>query len=217
MFCACAPLQAAILPTEIYYNGPSPGVDPDEFLELSNTGPNTLSLQGFRFSLGIDLLLPDISLEPLASLIVAPNPDGFRARFPAFTGTLLDTRGGLSNSGETIELLDAGGEAVFRLRYDDTSSWPRSADGAGDSLQLLGPDLSLSDAMSWFAAAPDPGAWIGFDVPDDPNPDPGNPIPLPGTFALMFASLAGWAGTRPPRSQRNGTGGTSRRKPWWQR
>ncbi len=192
-----APLRAAILPTEIYYNGPSPGSDPDEFLELSNIGTTALRLQGFRFSLGIDLLLPDITLEPFASLIVAPNPDGFRARFPAFTGVLLDTRGSLSNSGEIIELLDAGGDLEFSLRYDDAGGWPRSADGGGDSLQLLGGSVALNEAASWFGATPDPGSWVGFDLPDDSNPGASSPIPLPGTLALMLASLAGWAGSRP--------------------
>ncbi|MEM9315628.1 MAG: lamin tail domain-containing protein [Pseudomonadota bacterium] len=204
--CAYTPLQAAILPTEIFYNGPSPGADPDEFLELSNTGSSALSLQDFRFSLGIDLQLPDITLEPLASLIIAPNPAGFRASFPDFSGALLDARGGLSNSGETIELLDAGGDTIFRLSYDDTGAWPRSADGAGDSLQLLDQSVSLSDAMSWFAAMPDPGTWTGFAVPDDPQPDPGTTIPVPGTLALMLASLAGWAGTRTRQSGRNTSG-----------
>ncbi len=192
-----APLRAAILPTEIYYNGPSPGADPDEFLELSNTGSTALRLQGFRFSLGIDLLLPDITLEPFASLIVAPNPEGFRARFPAFTGVLLDTRGSLSNSGEIIELLDAGGGLEFSLRYEDSGGWPRSADGGGDSLQLLGAGVALNEAASWFGATPDPGSWMGFDLPDDSNPGAFSPVPLPGTLALMLVGLAGWAGSRP--------------------
>ena len=36
--------QAALLPTEVYYNGPLAGADPDEFLELTNASADPVAV-----------------------------------------------------------------------------------------------------------------------------------------------------------------------------
>ena len=133
-------------------------------------------------------------------MIVAPNPDGFSARFPDFAGTLFDASGALSNGGERITLATDFGATVFSFAYDDGASWPQAADGAGASLELAGPSLALDDGNSWIATDPNPGRWRFLPVfepgtdPGDPTQDPAqNPtyrVPAPGGTALMALGLA---------------------------
>jgi hypothetical protein len=82
--------------------------------------------------------------------------------------------GKLGNKSETIDLdqpdppqlpphPDAGFVPLIRVdrvRYEDAAPWPAGADGAGQSLQRLKPELYGNDSANWFAAAPTAG-WIG--------------------------------------------------------
>lgn len=196
MICAVSlaswlPAKAALLPTEIHYNGPGAGTDPDEFLELTNTGPDALSLAGYRFDVGIDFTFPATSgLAAYESLVLARDTTDFLSVFPGFSGPLFDFSGALSNSGETIGLLDSGGALLWSFAYDDSGAWPSAADGGGLSLQLLGPELALSSPGSWEAAAPTPGLWPALELPD---PTPGNPggtaVSQPASALLLLAGL----------------------------
>ncbi|MEE4278096.1 MAG: lamin tail domain-containing protein [Halieaceae bacterium] len=180
--------HAALIPTEIYYNGPLGGADPDEFLEISNRSVLAVDLGGYRFGAGLSLSFESLLLRPKSSLVVAPNPDGFRKRFPDFSGLLVDTAGGLSNGGETLELLDATGASVFSVRYDDTGLWPRGADGGGESLQLLADAVDLNAPASWTGASPTPGRWDGFGtvlVDNEPTGAASVPTPTPAHLFLV--------------------------------
>lgn len=183
--------RAALLPTEIYYNGPLAGADADEFVELANSGNTSLQLNGFRFETGLGLTFPNISLAPGESLVVAPNPDGFLGRFATYGGLLFDATGGLSNSGEALALVDADGAAVFSLTYDDRGDWPESADGAGDSLQLRAGTTTLADPASWQAGPPSPGLWAGSGAFEEHDGDGSSVrrVPLPSSLGLVLAGL----------------------------
>jgi len=185
---AVSPVQAALLPTEIYYNGPVAGADPDEFLELTNSGDSPLALKGFRFGAGLGLDFTDLRLAPGGALIVAPNPRGFSYRFTDFTGTVLDASGSLSNAGETLTLLDAGGAPVFSFTYDDSGAWPPGADGDGASLQLLAGAIDLADPASWKAGVPTPGTWIGSPVTGAGGSSAGT-VPGPASLWLLSSGL----------------------------
>jgi hypothetical protein len=187
---AASSVQAALLPTEIYYNGPEAGADPDEFVELANTGDRPLALKGYRFAAGLGLSFPDLRLAAGETLIVAPNPSGFLARFAGFAGAVLDASGSLSNSGETLTLVDAADTPVFSFAYDDRGAWPLSADGAGDSLQLLAGTANLADPASWEAAEPRPGFWTGS-TPPAGGGDAGasGTVPNPASLWLVAAGL----------------------------
>jgi len=181
--------SAGLIPTEVYYNGPLPGSDPDEFVELTNVGQDTIRVAGFRFDEGLGLDFPDLALAGGESLVVAPNPAGFAQAFPDFRGAILDARGGLSNAGETLSLLDGNGSLVFRFAYDDSGAWPASADGIGDSLQLIPGFADLGDPLSWESGSPTPGAWRGAIVVDTGDAEP-SPVSTPGTLPLLLGSSA---------------------------
>ncbi|OHB74949.1 MAG: hypothetical protein A2W31_15135 [Planctomycetes bacterium RBG_16_64_10] len=63
----------------------------------------------------------------------------------------------LSNGGEEIRLLRAGGALEDAVAYDDHAPWPIGADGRGGSLQRQTPDRWGHDAASWTVAEPTPG------------------------------------------------------------
>ncbi|EAQ96075.1 lamin tail domain-containing protein [Congregibacter litoralis] len=179
----CSPLRANPILTEIYYNGPTPGSDPDEFIELSNPTDGALDLTGWRFTDGISYVFREGQmLAARASLVLAKDPAGFGAAFTGFTDSVLDFSGALSNGGETIALADARGMEVWAISYDDHDPWPSTADGLGDSLQLLPMALDMSVISNWRAQTPTPGQW--FESITDPTR-----VPIPSSLALLSLGL----------------------------
>ena len=49
----CVQTKAGPILTEIHYNGPASGSDPDEFIELTNPGAQAVDLSGWHFTEGI--------------------------------------------------------------------------------------------------------------------------------------------------------------------
>jgi hypothetical protein len=60
--------------------------------------------------------------------------------------------GNLSNSGETVSLLDAAGALIVSVAYSDSSPWPTDADGTGPSLEVIDPKGELNDPANWRAS-----------------------------------------------------------------
>jgi hypothetical protein len=58
----------------------------------------------------------------------------------------------LSNGGETIRLLTAGGVEIQKIEYTDDPPWPTSADGGGYSLVIVDPLGNSSDGTNWQAS-----------------------------------------------------------------
>jgi hypothetical protein len=86
------------------------------------------------------------------------------------------------------------------VSYDDAGAWPRSADGDGNSLQLLPDAADVSLASSWEALPPSPGTWRGTpEGPsgpgtggEDPDPEPGPDsaaVPAPASLLLLAPGL----------------------------
>ncbi|MCB1126880.1 MAG: CotH kinase family protein, partial [Verrucomicrobiae bacterium] len=155
--------------SEIHYHPlPFQGIDGDrfEFLELVNTGPATLYLEGTRIVDGIEFTFPaGAMLPPGERTLVVSDPTAFAMLYPGVSPVGVYNQQ-LSNGGERIALNDPLGHALPSLSYDDSSPWPAAADGGGWSLQWL-PELgSNGDPASWVAAVPTPGAPL-----EPPGPD----------------------------------------------
>ena len=157
---------------EIHYN-PAPPVSPAElaatsdnddfeFIELLNTGTESLDLTGVQFTDGIRFAFAPSTLLPAgARIALARNPAAFSARYgPATTPVGPYAPDNLSNAGETITLVDAAGTIIQSISYDD--AWAPSSDGAGHSLVLRNPANP---------AAPTAAAWALGGI----NGSPGNP------------------------------------------
>jgi len=142
---------AAIVVSELMYAPTLGGAF--EFIELLNLGPTRVDLSGFHFD-GIDFRFPDGTLaEPGDRLVMAPNDDpaAWRRAYPGvrIAGVY---KGRLANEGETLTLMDAGGEIVSRLTYGPGGFWPHAAAVEGYSMEFVGPGENPNDPANWRAS-----------------------------------------------------------------
>jgi hypothetical protein len=173
-FVAGEPLSAGVLAylriTEMMYNPPD-GIgynnDDFEFIELKNTGPNTLDLTYVSFDEGIVFNFVDsnvTSLDPGEFVLVVSDLDAFKSRYGMnfnVAGEYPNNR--LANGGENIRLIDYWQGTIAEFEYEDgransERAWPLAADGIGHSLVPLDsalpdePDGSLGYGGNWRAS-----------------------------------------------------------------
>jgi len=156
--------------TEIMYHPPdaaSTNGDDFEFIELKNTGTNTLNLLGLALE-GISFSWTSATLlAPGEFLVLVRNAAAFAVKYPGVT--IHGQYGGsLNNAGETLTLAHAFGGNVFSITYDDSAPWPVTPDDYGFSLVPIVPGLTQApdDGAKWRASTfigGSPGA-------DDPVP-----------------------------------------------
>ncbi|MHC4147457.1 MAG: lamin tail domain-containing protein, partial [Planctomycetota bacterium] len=172
-FVAGEPISAGIAEdlrvTEVMYNpADPPGNNPDdndefEFVELKNTGDETIDLAYVSFVDGIAFDFSGGKINNLAPgefVLVVRNEAAFKSRY----GTTLSARitgeytGRLSNNGENIILSDFWNGIVAEFAYNDGLGWPLPADGGGHSLVPLAsavrgePDGTLDYGGNWRAS-----------------------------------------------------------------
>ena len=178
LVCALAwmsPIGASVVITEIMYH-PGSDFEEEEFIEILNTGSTTQSLDGWRFSNGVNFSFPPgEELEPGKRLVICLDTDAFDAVHPGVrrVGNWI---GHLSNSGERVQLSSPGDLDKFgtrqyiredRVVYSDGSHpedcpgnvdlWPTTADGYGMSLNRIDPHRYGNDPNNWQATPPSPG------------------------------------------------------------
>ena len=134
---------------EIHYNpGSAQGSDSDfEFLELYNPGATDIDMSGYSFTQGVVHVFADnTTLAAGGYLVVAINSE-------SYPGSIQWTSGQLGNGGEDIEIVDALGNVVDYVDYEDNSDgWSSNADGGGASLELIDATSDNSLAASWQAS-----------------------------------------------------------------
>ena len=156
-------LHAEIVINEIHYD-PFPKVERVEFVELYNSGAETVDLGGWTFTNGFDYTFPaDSELEAGAFLVLAQNRKDYDNKFGSiFVGGVKAfdefAGGSLNNRSETIVLADGQGLEVDRVDYKLGFPWPTTPGGEGVSLELVHPDLDNSLGGSWRPSEePTPG------------------------------------------------------------
>jgi hypothetical protein len=159
--------------TEIMYHPPNFGAtngDEVEFLELKNTGTNTLDLSGLQFIDGITFAFTNgRRLAPGQFFVLARNQAAFAAKYPGVTVNGIYS-GKLDNGGERLTLAHLLGTNVFSFGYETDPPWPITPDGYGFSLVRANIAGDPGMATSWRQSANaggSPGA-------DDP------PVSIPG-------------------------------------
>jgi len=187
-FVAGEPIAAGILAdlrvTEVMYNPPEtvPAADADndnyEFIELKNTGDETLDLSSVSFVDGIafDFSTGDVTvLGPGQFVLVVKNRQAFESRYGAAVSARVagEYEGRLANGGENVALVDFWNGTIAEFRYGDGRGWPLAADGGGHSLVPLDAALvhepagSLDYAGNWRAST----LMGGSPGTDDPEPE----------------------------------------------
>ena len=157
-------LAADILVTELYYNPTSPTADelatlPDlndngrdfQFIEIYNRDSETVDLDSFQISQGVDFIFPAEEIAPGEYAVVVRNTSAFRLRFgdgPRVLGEFLS--GSLSSNGERVKLIDDQEEELVDFDYSSTRPWPDSPDGNGASLELIDLNTAANDLDEYF-------------------------------------------------------------------
>lgn len=175
--------------TEIMYNPPATGAAVGnnlEFIELKNTGTNTLNLSGLTFTSGIVFTFPNGALlGPGQFFVLARNAAAFATKYQGVTVNGVYT-GQLDNSGEQLALSHALGTPVFSVTYDDRPPWPVGPDVA---------DFSLVQTMPGVSQAPDKGhRWRAS---SNPGGSPGADDPAPAIAPIVISEIL--AHTDPPQ------------------
>lgn len=143
-----------------------------EFIELKNTGTNTLDLTGCGFSDGITFnFTNDTLLAPGQFFVLARNTAAMAARHPGAPVNGVFT-GQLANNGEKLALaFQPGGTVVagiFSVNYGTRAPWPVAPDGGGFSLVQKNPVTQAPDDGTKWRASAYPGGSPGADDPEPP-------------------------------------------------
>jgi hypothetical protein len=156
--------------TEVMYHAPNAGTtDGDEFdfVELKNTGTNTLTLSGLIFTAGITFTFTNgTTLASGQFCVLARNAAAMAAKYPGLQPGGIFT-GKLDNGGETLTLSHPLGATVFSVSYGDAPPWPVTADGFGFSLVQGGAFSQAPDKGGRWRASAEVGGSPGA---DDPSP-----------------------------------------------
>jgi hypothetical protein len=158
--------------TEIMYHAPDVGLTNGsefDFLELKNTGTNTLNLSGLALTAGVTFTFTNgATLAPGAFCVLVRNAAAFATKYPGVSIRGVYS-GDLDNGGETLTLSHPLGATVFSVKYDDESPWPIMPDGFGYSLVQKNPANSQAPdrGENWRAST----AVGGSPGADDPTPN----------------------------------------------
>ena len=180
------PKVGPIVITEIMYH-PNTNVDAEyvELRNISGSSVTLYDSSidtGWRFVDDGSASTPDLSFDfPIAApvtladgerMLLVKNRSAFDSIFDSL-GTLASTgiiilewvNGSLSNGGEKPQISMPGNLEdtvsqyirIDRISYDDTTPWPTSPNGGGDSLHRIIDSDYGNDVVNWTAGAPSPG------------------------------------------------------------
>lgn len=148
--------------SEIHYH-PAADRESGDWVELHNPGATPVNLTGWIFRDEEDqhaFPLPDMILQPGASLVLVEDDSKFRLFHPATVAAIGNFKFGLGNSGDTLRLFRPDGTLALSILYDDMAPWPTAADGGGSTLQLINLQSDPALPASW-RASPEVGGTPG--------------------------------------------------------
>lgn len=141
--------DAVVTINEIHYN--PPGDQNAEWIELHNQMAVNVDISGWSLADGVTYKIPAGTVIPGGGYKVIAKSLGNSA-LNGIPGVLGPFTGNLSNSGETIDLLNPSGRLMDRLAYSDSGEWPAAADGAGATLAKRKPGLAAENPENWRAS-----------------------------------------------------------------
>ena len=157
--------SSTLVITELHYHPSNPTVEEEaagfddendfEFIELLNAGTASFDLVGVRFVDGIEFDFTEAAqtlLAPGRSVLLVKDVEAFEARYGSDLTIAGQYDGRLSNSGETIKLVDAADQTLAEFTYGTVAPWPDSPDGAGPSLELANVMADPTLPESWQAS-----------------------------------------------------------------
>jgi hypothetical protein len=142
--------RARVVINEIFYNAPE-DLEDLEYIELHNSGNDTVDLGGWAFTKGIKFKFPQgTRIDAKGFLVLCRNPERFKQYYDVPVAGSFNQK--LSNAGERLELSEAAGRKVDSVKYQDTAPWPMGADGASGSLERICPETTGEDVVNWASS-----------------------------------------------------------------
>ena len=183
---ALPPNDAVVVFNEIHYNPPGTG-EAGEWIELFNMMGVNVDLSHWRIAGGMDYAFAAGTVIPAGGhLVIAKTPGSFPGSLGPFTGVL-------SNSGDTLRLLDNNDRAMDELTYGDKGEWPVAPDGGGATLAKRDPFSGSARAASWTASVQPGGTPGAANFPPPPPPVTTRVIGQSSVWKYQqTAQAAGW-------------------------
>jgi hypothetical protein len=133
---------------EIMYHPPDQETT-GEWVELHNQLSLDVDISGWSVGGGIDFVFPEGTILPAEGfLVVAASPLSL-VKEMQITNVVGPFSGKLSNSGETLVLLNNSGRIMDEVGYEDHEPWPVAPGGSGVSLAKRHEDLAAADPAHW--------------------------------------------------------------------
>ena len=168
------PTTPDLVITEVMYNDPSL-TDTLEFIEIYNNGSTAAPVGGFRIEDAVSHTLASVTIAPGGFYLVARNSE---AASTFYGISFFDYSGQLSDNSERIALVNVLGELIDEVEYNDNVPWPSAADGAGPSMELIGPALDNTIGNNWVASSNGIGFVGGVPLSATPGFLPGAILPV---------------------------------------
>lgn len=145
---AVGPVAENLRISEIMYHPAELGGPNDaetEYIELLNTGDETINLNFVAFTDGVDFTFDSLTLAPGEYTLIVRDIDAFEDKYGQGLPVAGQYEGSLDNGGEHLELQDAAGQVILSFTYDD--DWYDVTDGSDYSLTVIDPVNTLP--ASW--------------------------------------------------------------------
>ena len=140
-----AAADCAVVFNEVMYHPAQTNEAAYEWVELRNQMAVDMDLSNWSLAGGIGYTFPEGTIIPgRGYLVVARSPTELSAA-TGVTNIFGPFDGKLSNSGETLKLLNNSSRPVDELDYGTEGAWPVAADGAGPSLAKIDEDGPTAD------------------------------------------------------------------------
>jgi VCBS repeat-containing protein len=143
-----------------------------EWIEIYNRGTTQANLSNWKIDSGVDFIFPaNITVPAGGYLVVAANLAAFQAANPTVANVIGGWIGTLSNSSNTLNLVDADGNNIDTVTYATEGDWAQriretvfngwewsnATNGGGKTLELRNPQLSNDNGQNWQASTPTNG------------------------------------------------------------
>ena len=119
-----------------------------EWVEILNTSAGPVSLNGVRFTEGINFVFPGLTLNPAERAIVVKDLEAFRNIYGFGRDIIIagEFELSLDNEGEQLLLQTGSGEIIQDISYASDNSWPRKA---GNGYSLVYNSGDPREGQSW--------------------------------------------------------------------
>ncbi len=121
--------------------------DEFEFVEILNTGTESLNLRDVRLFRGVEITFGDVTLAAGERGVVVHRLAAFRQRYGNGPRVLGEFEGSLNDGGNRLALTSALGAVISDFTYDAADPWPQGLPGS--SLVLRSPPLDPALPASW--------------------------------------------------------------------